>query len=151
MSSVVRGFAQPATKNLVALANHWPKSEATVVAQLVAGSYTQVGSLYMVDTVQNFALFLSNLSSVGGSQSPEVFQYESLLDMGKELHFGVVGLDSNLLTMRLVKAARLENDETRSHVGYTVTRNNVTADIYDLANAGPLSTSNAINVRVARV
>ena len=150
--SVMRNVVVSKTKNFVALASLRLKNEATVVSHLVAGSFTQVGSLYLVDSDAHFAKFLSNLSGTD-SVSPVVRQFQPLLDMGKELHFGVVGGESNLLTMRLVKASSVLSGPVGSvaFVGFVVTDNKVTDDIVTLANVSPDSTDNSIWCRVARV
>ena len=130
MSSLTRSVVESKTKNFVALASLKLKNEAAVVSYLVAGSFTQVGSLYLVDSEAHFATFLSSLSAAD-SASPVVRQFQPLLDMGKELHFGVVGGESNLLTMRLVKASSVLSGPAGSvaFVGFVVTDNKVTDDM----------------------
>ena len=144
--SVMRNVVVSKTKNFVALASLKLKNEATVVSHLVAGSFTQVGSLYLVDTAAHFVDFLDSLSVVD-TVSPVVREFQPLLDMGKELHFGVVGDESNLLTMRLVKTSSVLSGPV-GLVGFVVTDNKVTDDMVTLATLG---TTNAIWCRVARV
>ena len=66
MSSVMRGFAQPVTKYLTTIANYtvYMSSKALLEAALNEGpngSWTKVGSLYMIDTRDNFEAFLAYL------------------------------------------------------------------------------------------
>ena len=149
MSSVMRGYAQPVTKNFVALENFWPQTEEVILSSLSEGTYTKLGNMYLIDTPQHFADFVDSLSHQNGitGVNPEARQYQPMLDMGKELKFGIMGGESNIITMRKVKLSSVENDVTRSHVAYVVTDNKMTDELINLSG----DVYDKVYVRVARV
>jgi hypothetical protein len=127
MSSVLRGFAQPVTQSFAASGsrNAWLHELDNIEGAFVPGSYTNVGSLYTVDTVTNLNTFITNLYNHSAGVAYEIPLEASLKDMGKNLIVGLLGGDSTLVTFRLVQ---LENQGPTAGygggaVGYTVVDN----------------------------
>ena len=146
MSSVMRGFSQPVTKYFTTLDDTVNMSSNALIESALnegpTGSWTKVGSLYMVDTLDNFKSFLTNLASNNDADGVALEQGETLLDMGHELRFGVVGDESSLLVYRQVKRSfDTSNVPGGGVVGYVVTSNT-------LAEAG--ACNSGLRCRVSR-
>jgi len=85
----------------------------------VSGSWTKVGSLYMLDTRENFEALLGNLDD-----GVVLENNETLLDMGHELRFGIMGDESSVLVYRQVqRSVNTSGVVGGSAVGYVVTSN----------------------------
>ena len=127
----MRGYSQPVTKNFVALEQVWLHTRKTIEDLVKDFNYTQVGSLYLLESLGDFTDFMEGMDNWATSGNhPDgayrVRQNESLLDLGKELHFGVAGLDSDILVLREVKPASIPwcvNHYGNGLSGYLVTQN----------------------------
>ena len=123
MSSIQSSFAQPKTTRLVSLSTGRIVTEAQVTSALTAVygiSYSQVGTLYVVDTVGHLEAFATAFESAGVALSA----YETLIDMGKNLTFGVLGVDGTILRFRLVKRTKGAGTlPTDNLVGYVLVEN----------------------------
>jgi len=144
MSSVQAQFAQPKTKTLIAFAGGWLRQESTMVAAAQADpNLSVVGNVYTFSTKAHFITFVG--SSAGGD-SVTVVSTQTLVDLGSELHFGLAGVDSSLITMRKVKLSDVTTpaDDYLDGVGYVVTENRVSKDVLD-------GVEHNLQVKVARV
>jgi len=102
-----------------------------------------VGNVYTFSTKAHFITFVG--SSAGGD-SVTVVSTQTLVDLGSELHFGLAGVDSSLITMRKVKLSDVTTpaDDYLDGVGYVVTENRVSKDVLD-------GVEHNLQVKVARV
>lgn len=127
MSSVQASFAQlPLSKRFVCTASTQIFTEAALVTAL-GGYATALGNVYSVDTATNFLVFTSTLKAEGTVASSG----ETLLDMGKEVHIGIAGDESNLLTLRRVQRTHgtvALGAPSGSAVGYVCVENKLSMD-----------------------
>jgi len=102
-----------------------------------------VGNVYTFSTKAQFITFV--VGSAGGAYTT-IDATQTLVDLGSELHFGVSGIDSNLITMRKVQLsdASLAGSADDYFTGYVVTENRVSKDVVD-------SVEHNLQVKVARV
>jgi hypothetical protein len=104
------------------------RTEESLVGDLPQDAYTNLGSLYVLNSLSDMDSFLDNLqSNSNGSGVVDLAHADMLRDMGKELHFGVRGVDGNLLVFRKVQIVAKENDPVapgNGSTGYVVTQNN---------------------------
>ena len=149
MSSVQSSFAQNKSRRLVANAAAPLFTSAAVNAALgvAAGSATNVGSLYTIDTLAHYSTFVGTLhAAVAGAPTYRTLtQFDTLTDMGNELVFGVAGGESELLKLRLVKNSVTGSGGSAgdgAYLGYVVVENNAfQAGINSLAGALPVKVS----------
>jgi len=144
MSSVQTQFAQPKTKTLILFTGGWIRQESTMVAAAQADpNLSVVGNVYTFSTKAQFITFV--VGSAGGAYTT-IDATQTLVDLGSELHFGVSGIDSNLITMRKVQLsdASLAGSADDYFTGYVVTENRVSKDVVD-------SVEHNLQVKVARV
>ena len=158
MSSIQSSFAQNKTRTFSVLGstNAWIHDFTNLTGSFVAGSVTNVGSVYTVDTVANFITFVQNVSGAGvGGLYHALVANETLVDFGSEIVVGVAGVSSTLLKFRLVRrttgtvaATGYTGGSTNAtfSVGYVVSENNVSQDIED---SGAIT--DLLNVKIARV
>ena len=141
MSSVGRQFSQPLTKTFVANAVGYSNTLAAIEAKLLAAdaNYVKLGNVYLLSTKAALGTFLDSNDS--GSAFA---QYETLIDMGREIHVGVAGINGNLLTFRTLKRTNGQDLGSSDVTGFVVVANLVSKDI--IAN-----TSSYFLVKVARV
>ena len=142
MSSVSRQFSQPLTKTFVAHAAGYSNTLAAIEAKLLAAdaNYVKLGNVYLLSTKAALGAFL-DLTDTGGSAFA---QYETLIDMGREIHVGVAGINGNLLTFRTLKRTNGQDLGSSDVTGFVIVANMVSKDI--IAN-----TSGYFLVKVARV
>ena len=124
MSSVMRGFAEPVTKNFKVDATgvlFWSAAtpalaKAALVASLNSANFTRVSESYlMFNTSANLAAAAVTLTTGNATLT----QYETLKDMGDQIYIGLQG-QSALLVFRLVERGLSQNDEK---VGYVCVEN----------------------------
>ena len=127
MSSVMSAFAQPVTKNFkvdaagVKMFSGATPSDAMtgVLSALTPANYVKLGSnQFLYDTVEHL---LGETTDVTTDGSTTLTQYETLKDMGKQIHFGLQGDDSVLVVFRLVQ--RASTDVSAAVVGYVCVQN----------------------------
>lgn len=142
MSSVSRQFSQPLTKTFVAHAVGYSYTLAVIEAKLLAAdaNYVKLGNVYLLSTKAAFEAFLDS-NDIGGSAFA---QYETLIDMGREIHVGVAGINGNLLTFRTLKRTNGQDLGSSDVTGFVIVANMVSKD--SIAN-----TSGYFLVKVARV
>ena len=152
MSSIQSSFAQNKTRRLVAFGTAPSYPLASITDNFVAGSVSNVGSVYTVDTLANFVTFVNDLQSDGTSGTYPIVKAvigECYTDLGSEVVVGVAGNDSILLKFRAVKntvsAASANGSFDGAKVGYVVVENNTFGAVTD-----PTMT-NKLPVQVARV
>ena len=142
MSSVSRQFSQPLTKTFVAYGAGYSNTLAAIEAKLLAAdaNYVKLGNVYLLSTKAALGAFLDS-NDTGGSAFA---QYETLIDMGREIHVGVAGINGNLLTFRTLKRTNGQDLGSSDVTGFVIVANMVSKDI--IAN-----TSGYFLVKVARV
>ena len=152
MSSIQSSFAQKKSNTLTVLGSGtaYIHDLANITGSFVAGSVSNVGSLYTVDTVAHFLSFVGTLHGGGsGGNYNSLAANETLVDLGAELVVGVAGVSSTLLKFRLVRrttgtVAATGFTSVPLAVGYVVVENNVSQDTESSING-------KLNVKVARV
>uniref|UniRef100_A0A6C0KYJ4 Uncharacterized protein n=1 Tax=viral metagenome TaxID=1070528 RepID=A0A6C0KYJ4_9ZZZZ len=95
----------------------WPIS--VIESSFPTGSYTNLGSLYQVDSQAHLFQFITTLNAI---QTYPVQPGETLKNLGTEIRVGTIttaGGDSTLLRFRRVQ----RTDNYNSTVGYTVVEN----------------------------
>lgn len=143
MSSVQVQFAQPLTKVFVAYDDGWTHTQQQIVDAIMNNddNYTQVGNYYILSSKDALLGFIGDHAGSGH----DFHQGETLVDMGKEIKVGVVGLGC-LLTFRLVKrtnaSAAMEFDGAY-RMGYAIVDNRVSRDWID-------GLTNRLHVKIAR-
>jgi len=143
MSSVQTQFAQVKTNTLVAYDDGWTHTQQQIVDAITNNddNYTQVGNYYTLSSKDALLSFIGDHAGSGHDFHAE----ETLIDMGKELKVGVVGLGC-LLTFRLVKrtnaSAAMEFDGAY-RMGYAIVDNRVSHDWMD-------GVANRLHVKLAR-
>ena len=151
MSSIQSSFAQKKSNTLTVLGSGtaYIHDLANITGSFVAGSVSNVGSLYTVDTVAHFLSFVGTLHGGNGGNFHSLAANETLVDLGAELVVGVAGVSSTLLKFRLVRrttgtVAATGFTSVPLAVGYVVVENNVSQDTESSING-------KLNVKVARV
>ena len=124
MSSVQSAFVQlPLSKRFVCTASTQVFTEAALVTAL-GGFATALGNVYVVDTAAHLTTVFEAFNT--GSGVATASSGETLLDMGKEIHVGLAGDESNLLTLRRVQRTHgtvALGYPSGSAVGYVVVEN----------------------------
>lgn len=150
MSSIQSSFAQNKSRRLVAnaAARIYTASAVDSALAVAAGSATNVGSLYTVDTLAHYSTFVGTLdANTTAPGSRLLTQFDTLTDMGNELVFGVAGGESELLKLRLVKNTTTGSGGSAgdgAYLGYVVVENNA-------FQSGAGSLAGALPVKVSRV
>lgn len=155
MSSVSTKFAQNESRKFISLlasAGGPPLTSGTkiytlagIVSAFPANSVSNVGSLYVVDTMGHYASFVTALDTGSGLTPAALFltRYDTLTDMGHELWVGVLGKESTLLKLRSVKNSATAASGVAGDgglVGYVVVENNAfEAGMNTLADLAPVT------------
>lgn len=140
MSSVQTAFAQNGNSRFVSVgAKLWTQAELEQSIVDGGSAVNYLGNVYLVDTAAHFVALLFDLS--GSSSAVTTTSGETLLDMGKELHVGIAGDESNLLTFRRVQRTSgsvATGYPSGSPVGYVLIENKLSMDSTDHVNVNDL-------------